>query len=154
MHRAGVRPDDKVMLVGHSLGGMVAVETARDAERAKGARHFEVTDVVTAGSPIARTVRRLPSTVQVLALENSDDLVPQAEGETNPARRDVTTVTGSSNYHDVGDNHGLRQSYEHIAESVDTSNDPALEYFRADAEDFFDADSVRTERYVVSRAYH
>ena len=67
MRAAGVRSSDDVMLVGHSEGGMVAVNAARAAV-ASG--EYRVTHVITAGSPIAITAGRVPSSVKVLALEN------------------------------------------------------------------------------------
>ena len=75
MTRAGVTHTDQVMLVGHSEGGMVAVTAARDAVRTG---RFDVTHVVTAGSPIARSVGDLPESVRVLALENDARHRPEA----------------------------------------------------------------------------
>ena len=46
---AGVHPDVPIMLVGHSEGGIVAVNAARDAAESG---RFRITHVVTAGSPI------------------------------------------------------------------------------------------------------
>jgi len=58
MGAAGVTYQDDVMLVGHSEGGMVAVDTARDAAAAG---HFHISHVVTAGAPVSRTVGSLPA---------------------------------------------------------------------------------------------
>ena len=80
---AGVRPDDQVMLVGHSEGGIVAVNAARDAA-ASG--RFRVTHVVTAGSPVGALAAELPSSVQLLALENTADVVPALDDVPNPDR--------------------------------------------------------------------
>src|SRR5262249_35177 len=49
LHRAGVRPGDDVLLIGHSEGGIVAVDAARHLT-ASG--EFHVSHVVTAGAPI------------------------------------------------------------------------------------------------------
>ena len=70
---------------------MVAVTTARDAVRQG---EYNVTNVITAGSPIGRTVGRLPRSVQVLALENDSDIVPHLDGVENPAEPNITTVRG------------------------------------------------------------
>src|SRR5262249_49728147 len=51
MRRAGIGPNDPVMLVGHSQGGIVA---ARAAEAWAASGEFTVTHVVTAGSPVGR----------------------------------------------------------------------------------------------------
>lgn len=149
MQRAGVRPDDHVMLVGHSLGGMVAVQAARDAVRSG---RFRVTNVVTAGSPVGHTVGGVPSSVQVLALENAEDLVPNADGRANPAKRNVLTVTADVPSHDSGTAHHLDDAYESVAEATEHSGQPAVDYYLAGAEEYLDADAVDTERYVITRA--
>jgi pimeloyl-ACP methyl ester carboxylesterase len=148
MQRAGVRPDDHVLLVGHSLGGMVAVEVARDAVRSG---RFRVTNVVTAGSPVGNTVGSVPRSVHVLALENAEDLVPTLDGRANPATRNVLTVTADIPSHDLGTAHHLDNAYESVAEAAEHSGEPAVDYYLAGAEQYLDADSVRTERYVIKR---
>ncbi len=149
--RAGVRPDDPVLLVGHSLGGMVAVTAARDAVTAG---RFDVTDVITAGSPVGRTVGGLPASVRALALENDHDLVPQLDGRANPARANVVTVTGSVRGADIGADHGLPTAYGPIAAQAQASRDPAVRYDLASAEQYFDADRVQVRRFVITRSYH
>jgi hypothetical protein len=148
MRRAGVRPDDHVLLVGHSLGGMIAVDAARDAVRSG---RFRVTDVVTAGSPVGHIVGAVPSSVQVLALENAEDLVPNLDGRANPAKPNVLTVTADVPEHDPGRAHRLDGSYESVADAAEHSGDPSVDYYLAGAEEYLDADSVRTERYVITR---
>jgi hypothetical protein len=148
MQRAGVRPDDHVLLVGHSLGGMVAVEAARDAVRSG---RFRVTNVVTAGSPVGHTVGAVPSSVQVLALENAEDVVPNLDGRANPARRNVLTATADVPSHDFGAAHHLDDTYESVAEATEQSEDPAVDFYLAGADEYLDADAVRTERYVITR---
>lgn len=150
MARAGVRPNDRVLLAGHSLGGMVAVEVAAVAART---RRFDVADVITAGSPIGRTVGRLPASIQVLALENTRDLVPELDGRANPAQANVTTVTGDRQGFTVGGNHDLGASYAAIARRAEAGGDASVRYFAADVAGFLDADSVRTERFVITRGY-
>ncbi|MFY1689112.1 hypothetical protein [Plantactinospora sp. WMMB782] len=61
---AGAKATDPVMLVGHSQGGMVAAQAAHDT--ATGGFPYNVTHVVTAGSPIGNT--EIPPGVQVLSL--------------------------------------------------------------------------------------
>ena len=78
MWQAGIRPGEPVLLAGFSLGGMIAAQVA-DVSVQEG---FEVTHVITAGSPIGR--HRPPHTVQVLSLEHVLDAVPRIEGRENP----------------------------------------------------------------------
>lgn len=85
MHQAGIDPDDPVLIVGHSQGGMEAA-----AILASGSG-FNVTDVVTAGSPTAQ-VGDFPTGSHVLSIEQQGDLVPLLDGEPNPPSVEQTTV--------------------------------------------------------------
>ena len=149
MQRAGVTPADDVMLVGHSEGGMVAVRTAIDAT-ASG--RFHISHVVTAGSPIGAVAARVPARVQVLALENSGDLVPHADGATNPDRTNITTVAIRRDHGTVSANHDIEESYLPGAADVDASGDASVRAFLGSAQRFFDARDVQTSRYVITRA--
>jgi len=150
MRRAGVRRDDPVMIVGHSQGGMVAVTAARDAVRSG---EFDVTHVVTAGSPVGLTVGQLPRRVQVLAIENSKDVVPHLDGRANPDRPNVTTVTGTRGDGTVLDDHSLDDAYVPLAGDVQASGDRSVRDFLGSADGYFRAVSVQTHAYVVRRAY-
>lgn len=150
MSLAGVRPDDDVMLVGHSLGGMVAVDAAvHAAQRGR----FHVTHVVTAGAPIGGLVGRLPNSVEVLALENRGDVVPRLDGRSNPALRNVTTVEVRHEFGTVGDDHSLEGAYLPGALDVDASNDPSIRHFRQSASAFFDATKAETRMFAITRQY-
>jgi hypothetical protein len=150
MHRAGVRPSDDVMLVGHSEGGMVAVTAARDAVRSK---RFRVTHVITAGSPIGLTAESLPPTVKVLALENRGDVVPHLDGRVNPDTANVTTVVGDRGNGTVGGNHGVRAAYLPLAADTDASNSTSVRDFVRSARGFLTGTQVETRTYVVTRVY-
>lgn len=153
MARAGVRPQDPVMIVGHSLGGMVAVAAARDAVRSG---RFTVTHVITAGSPIGMTVGGLPPSVRVLALENRSDVVPHADGRANPDRRNVVTVTTDiepAGEPGVGGEHGIDTAYLPAAREAQAAADPAIGAFLADADGYFEATEVRTRSFVVTRSF-
>jgi hypothetical protein len=148
MRRAGVRRDDEVMLVGHSEGGLVAVTTARDAV-ASG--EFRVTHVVTAGSPIGRTAGRLPPSVQMLALENSRDVIPHLDGVANPDRRSVTTVTGTAGAASLSDAHSVADSYVPLAQDVDDSRNRSTRSFLRSARGFLSARHESTHSYTITR---
>ena len=150
MRQAGVRPTDDVMLVGHSEGGMVAVATAIDADRSG---RFRVTHVVTAGAPIGAITNRVPEGVEVLALENKHDLVPHLDGRTNDDRLNVVTATFDRDTHSIGPNHDVLTSYVPGGADVDASKDPSIQAFLRSASGFFDAEKVRTERFVITRAH-
>ncbi|MFC7877157.1 hypothetical protein [Isoptericola sp. NPDC057391] len=87
---AGAAPDEPVVLVGHSLGGISAAALA--ASPAFRARH-PVGGVVTAGAPTATFA--LPAGVPVLHVENEEGLVANVDGrsrEEGPATVDRVTV--------------------------------------------------------------
>ena len=52
-------------------------------------------------SPIGRISRDLPESVQVLALENSADVVPHCDAAENPDRPNITTVTADEQQFDI-----------------------------------------------------
>jgi hypothetical protein len=148
MRAAGVRSSDDVLLVGHSEGGMVAVNAARDAV-ASG--QYRVTHVITAGSPIAITAGGLPSSVKVLAMENDGDAVTCLDGAPNPDRSNVTTVAVQHNHGSLRDDHDLRTSYLPGARDIDASTDRSVEDYLASAADYLAAASVQTKTYRVSQ---
>lgn len=148
MRRAGVRTGDDVMLVGHSEGGMVAVNLARAACHT-GA--FHVTHIVTAGAPLGAIAGELPSRVRVLALENRGDLVPALDAIRNPDRVNVTTVSVDHEHGDVIADHGIAESYVAGAKDVDASDDPSIREVLDSARPFFDATSGETHVFEISR---
>ncbi|WP_144882106.1 triacylglycerol lipase [Isoptericola variabilis] len=90
LEQAGARPEEPVVLVGHSLGGIVATALAASPEFRAGHR---VGGVVTAGSPTAAFAT--PPGVPVLHLENEEELVSPLDGRStaeNPATADRVTV--------------------------------------------------------------
>jgi hypothetical protein len=87
LDQAGARPDEPVLLAGHSQGGMVAMALAGSA--AFTARH-PVAAVLTAGSPVA--THAVPARTPALHLEHRQDLVPALDGWRNPDQPDRTTA--------------------------------------------------------------
>lgn len=135
--RTGATGEGRVMLTGHSQGGLTAAALAADPQFRQ--RHG-VTHVVTSGAPIANL--DVPAEVSVLSLEHSEDPVPGLEGEDNPdreswvtVRRDVADELGpdgrSTQAHDV-------DRYAETARLVDASDDPSLAAWRRGAGDFLD----------------
>lgn len=119
MHEAGVGVHEPVLIVGHSQGGMEAVSIL---SRGSG---FDVTHVVTAGSPTAQ-VDGLPDGSHVLSLEHRGDVVPLLDGEPNPDSREQTTVTFTDGRAgDVTHNHGY-PVYLDGAAAADASRDPSI----------------------------
>jgi predicted esterase len=142
MRKAGVHPGDPVMLVGHSQGGMIAAQIAHD-------HRFNVTHVITAGSPIGRMP--IPDNVQVLSLENNGDVVPHLDGAENPSTPNRTTVKFDHQAGDFLENHGVKDNYTKAAHDLDKSTDPSVQRFRDGAKVFTTGSDVQTTQYKVER---
>ena len=124
MSAAGIRPDDPVLLAGHSQGGMAAAALAADANVRE---RYDVRGVVTIGSPVARFA--IPRDVAVLSLEHEQDVVPLLDSAGNPDRASWVTVSrdlatsGVAGLPDaaedeLGEAHGLA-AYWRTASAVD-----------------------------------
>ena len=150
MHRAGIQPGDDVMLVGHSEGGMVAVNAARDAVASCA---FNVTHVITAGAPIGLIAGELPSSVQVLALENKSDVVPHLDGRVNPDKINVTTATTDHGDGTIVGDHTIDGAYLPVAADVQASQNRSIRDFLAGAAGFFRGRSVETRTFQIVRRY-
>lgn len=141
---AGVAPGERVLLVGHSQGGMVSAQLL-----AHGSGH-DVTNVVTAGSPIAGAGPYPPGS-HVLSLENRADLVPSLDGAGNPPTREQVTVTFDDGPDDPVGSHELSH-YVAGAASVDSSADPAVRESLASLQPFFAPAEVTSRLFVITRA--
>lgn len=120
MHQAGIGPDDPVMLVGHSQGGMAAATMLADGS------DFDVRQVVTAGSPTAY-LDGFPTGSRVLSLENSADVIPLTDGAANRDSVEQVTVRFDDRETSLGGNHGL-DHYIRGADAVDASDDPSVRH--------------------------
>jgi hypothetical protein len=144
---AGAGPDDPVMLVGHSQGGMLAVQAAHDAGTP--AFDYNVTHVLTAGSPVGTMT--VPEHVQVISLENSHDIVPHLDAHDNPDRANHTTVTFDRQGGTVAENHSTDRTYLPAAQALDHSADPSVVAYRDSAGAFFTRDGDGAT--VTARVY-
>jgi hypothetical protein len=81
------RPDDPVLLAGHSQGGILAAALAGDP--GFGRRH-RVTHVLTTGAPVGAFP--VPEEVRVLSVEHVADPVPALDLTPNPARESWSTL--------------------------------------------------------------
>lgn len=110
---AGVKSTDRVMLVGHSQGGLVAISAA---ERSKSGKFpFFVEKVVTFGSPVGlNQSKNLP---EILSVENKNDLVPKLDGKSNPSAPNWRTFEGEVDGDPISAH--LMESYRQIAVEID-----------------------------------
>lgn len=82
LNKAGAGPEARLLLVGHSQGGMIAANIAQQDSRVKA--------IVTFGAPIAQVAAKLK--IPVLALEHSNDIVPKLGLKANPMAQNMSTV--------------------------------------------------------------
>lgn len=113
---AGVKPTDRVMLVGHSQGGLAAISAA---ERSKsGIFPFIIEKVLTFGSPVgARAAQNLP---QVLSVENKFDLIPKLDAASNMSAPNWLTFEGKVEGDPISAH--LMESYRKIADDIDQTD--------------------------------
>lgn len=120
-----VPPDAPVALIGHSQGGLVAARVAEAIAGTEGGRPYQVTDVVTAGSPVDGI--DLPEDIRVLSLVNEYDLVPRLDGERYADRPHHTTIVVAEQTGTVAGNHSLSDLYLPMAATLEASEDPAVQ---------------------------
>jgi len=103
MRDAGIESHDQVMVSGFSQGGIAAMALASDPQG------FKITDVVTAGSPVAGF--QPPDGVHVTSIEHAGDPVPWLDVGDNPHSSDWSTI-----HADAG--HGFAHDADLYAETA------------------------------------
>ena len=114
---AGVTNADRIVVVGHSQGGLVAQRLASDPQ-------LRVSDVVLVGSP--QTPGSVAPGVHVVALEHRNDPIPSLGGMAPEGRADVTVATTPPIT--PGDPLAAHHAsvYRDLAAEADASRHPAL----------------------------
>jgi len=108
LRRSGVSAQDEVMLVGHSQGGLIALDLAKRS--ASGLVPYQVEHVVTFGTPAGlNEASTLPN---VVSFENRADAVPKLELRENPSEKNWLTLEGAVLKNPI-DAHRM-ESYEQI----------------------------------------
>ena len=141
MAEAGIDANDDVTLVGHSLGGVVAMRIAESGD-------FAVSDVVTAGAPIHPMT--LGSSTRVTAIEHTDDLVPAVSGAALATTAVVVRSRFAHTQTSTWDAHALT-AYRATAREIDASRDPALADRRARILEPMRAEKVTSRWYRATR---
>ncbi len=148
MVAAGIKPGDRVVIGGHSQGGLVAMNVANAVDDV-----YDVEGVVTVGSPIG--LIDVPDGVEVLALEHTEDPTPGLDNVPNEVSDAVTTVErelGESGYGEAAssqdwvDAHDI-PNYTDTAALVDASDDGAVLDFLASVDGVLDEDATSTSEY-------
>lgn len=133
---------DPVLLSGHSLGGLAAMQIASDEELV---RVHGITHVSTAGSPVGQFEPR--EEVRVLSLEHRQDPVTRLDLVANPDRPNWVTVTrdlpdATGLFGTGGDAHPhgaitYRDTARLAAQAAASGSSPSLEEWTASAAPFF-----------------
>ena len=148
MRQSHIGAGDRVMVTGHSQGGIAAMALACDPEAQS---RYNITNVVTAGSPVSRF--HPPANVHVLSIEHAQDPVPRLDTQGNPDQANWTTVT-----RDVGDSPGVQGNpfeahnsdlYTQTGGMID--DDPALADARGELRPFM-GDGTQQD-YLVQRTH-
>lgn len=148
---------EPVMLVGHSQGGMLAHNIARDK---KAQKEFNIKNITTFGSPVGRSkpgVTADGTQVQELNIEMKSDLVPQldgaATGDGDPGRSRVVIndrhamVGTKGEYEAIGPHDVLQYSWDYEAVRPKES---AIQSYEQSTQTYFGEDT-RTYRFDLSR---
>ncbi|WP_138315960.1 alpha/beta fold hydrolase [Rhodoluna limnophila] len=144
---AGVTKRDRVLLVGHSQGGMVAANLASQPQ------NYKVAGLVTIGSPISQLNQDIR--VPTISLQHTNDLVPKLDLAQNALGKDWVTVereapvSSSNSKPAVLQAHEL-SNYRGTALLADQSTDAGLARIRELITDFASGQGQATN-YRISR---
>jgi hypothetical protein len=123
MSQAGIEPNDQVVFVGHSQGGMVAGNLAMYPAG------YIAAGLLTIGAPIAQLkLTKLP----VMAIEHVNDPIPNVSGRVNPIAKNWVTIQRSSSAFESAaplHSHSLK-SYQNTTEKVDASKSKGVSNIR------------------------
>lgn len=145
-------PQDPVMLVGHSQGGILAAALASDPAFRTGNR---VTHVVTSGAPVA--LFPVPPTVKVLSIEHADDPVPGLDLTPNPGGQSWTTIVAPGDGRGAPldpDRHRLSTYVQTVraAEGAPRGAVPGLDVWQVGAGDVLGRQVRSVHDHVIERA--
>lgn len=119
MEQAGVTPNDNVIFVGHSQGGMVAGNLIQNPTG------YIAAGLVAVGAPIAQLkITKIP----VMAIEHVNDPVPNFSGKANPLAKNWVTVQRRALPSESDaplHSHSLK-SYKNTTEKVDASKNQGI----------------------------
>ncbi|UVJ39443.1 hypothetical protein [Arthrobacter sp. CJ23] len=127
LHAAGAKAGEQVVAIGHSQGGIHAMNLSQDKAFLA---EFDLKYVLTAGSPVGG-IEAEPG-ISSLHLEHEQDWVPGADGLPNADTKERVTVTLTNDVATpegedpgLGPGHKL-QNYADGARLVSASSDPSL----------------------------
>jgi pimeloyl-ACP methyl ester carboxylesterase len=139
----------EVMLVGHSQGGITALDLAADP-RFNGQR-VRVTHVITAGSPVSGLHPAPGTGSRVLELDNDADLVPQLDlRDSRRGRADGRiAVVFRRDDGSIGDDHSLLATYVPFAASGAFATAPGVADWLASAAPYLRRVELDQQRFAL-----
>lgn len=134
LRQAGAGRHDRVILVGHSQGGIIAANLAsREGVQSRDAKapgtQFRVVGLITAGAPIGHLRDRV--SVPTLSLEHTNDLVPHLDGQKNPIKENWATATRQVKAEGLTGPHELAK-YQETAKLVDEIDHDGVQKIRGE----------------------
>ncbi len=109
MEKAGIKPESRVLFVGHSQGGLVG---ANISTRFAGSR------LLTFGAPISQLGSEL--TAESMAVEHVGDAIPRLDGKPNAMTPNLVTVRQEVAGENWLHQHSM-ETYRETAQSIDTT---------------------------------
>jgi hypothetical protein len=149
MKAAGVPEGAEVMLISHSLGGIVAMNLAGNRDFNGG--YVKVTHVVAAGSPMSSKDALPGSGTKVLEIENVSDIVPHLDNTDGalrpqtPDRAYVAFAHGRAPW--FGDAHRA-ETYADALSGFERGENPWMQEFVAETKRYLDAPTT-TQVFVL-----
>jgi hypothetical protein len=154
LRQAGAGRHDRVILVGHSQGGIIAANLAsREGVQSHDAKapgtQFRVVGLITAGAPIGHLRDRVG--VPTLSLEHTNDLVPHLDGQKNPIKENWATATRQVKADGLTGPHELSR-YQETAKLVDEIDYDGVQKIRGEILGLVaGAEVVETRWFEISR---
>lgn len=166
IEEAGIDPDEDVLLVGYSQGGLVAASLLADDDfRGR----VNVTTAFTVGSPV--TDFTPPEGVDMLSIEHEQDLVPDLDGGRNGDEPHWTTITidvDESQQRDALAHKGWSPEridaametplyahggdlYDNTIRGLEEGRDPTLVAWMERNPQFFEGENVDTQSFDATR---
>ena len=140
MTQAGIGPDSKVLLVGHSQGGMVAANIST---------RFAGSKVLTFGSPLGQLSDKLVA--PTISVEHERDPVPKLDSRPNPLAKDWVTVRHELKGADPVAQHEMA-GYLETAQAIDAKQaDEGLTRIRKQIADFAGANAGQAYFFELRR---
>lgn len=152
MRSSGIPADEPVMLVGHSQGGLVALDLITDPAVME---RYDVRSVVTVGSPVG--LNDPPDSVAILSLEHEEDIVWALDGTLNPdtpswvtvrrelrASADPADVLAAQTFVGAHDT----ETYAATARLVDRSGESSIQGWRESSSLFMPGEGATSTRTV------